>query len=276
MIQFQHVSYQYPRQDSPAIHDISFSIQPGEFVGILGANDSGKTTIAKLCNGLLLPADGDVSVNGQCVGRDIDVHQVRRRIGVVFSDPENQIVGTTVEEDIAFGLGNLCVPPVEMRRRIDAVLDRVGLREYALREPHCLSGGEQQKLCLASVLAMQPECLVLDAPLTFLDSASRAEILAFVSALHADGGTVIYCTSDPEELIKADRILLLNNGLIANEYTSATLKQNPALLEQVGIMPPVLWYLDASLGKGAVEHRHHSSIPHSQGMPPCADVGPGW
>ena len=219
-------------------------------MGILGANDSGKTTLAKLCNGLLPASEGEVLVNGQCVGRDIDARQARRKIGVVFSDPEHQIVGTTVEEDIAFGLGNLCVPPEEMRQRIDTILNRVGLREYALREPHRLSGGEQQKLCLASVLAMQPECLVLDAPLTFLDSASRADMLALLYQLHAEGKTLLYCTSDPEELMTADRIFLLNKGLIANEYTPATLKQNLALLEHAGIMPPVLWFLNAVLGNG--------------------------
>ena len=237
MLEFLHVSYTYPNQQTATIRDLSFSVQPGEFVGILGANDSGKTTLAKLCNGLLPPSEGEVCVDRQCVGRDTDVHQVRRKIGVVFSDPENQIVGTTVEEDIAFGLGNLCVPPAEMRRRIDMVLERVGLRQYAQREPHRLSGGEQQKLCLASVLAMQPECLVLDAPLTFLDSVSRAEILALLYALHAEGGTLLYCSSDPEELLNADRILLLHNGLLIAEIHPTNLWKDLTLLEHANITP---------------------------------------
>jgi len=166
---------------------------------------------------------------------------VRRKIGVVFADPENQIVGTTVEEDIAFGLGNLCVPPKEMRLRIDEILDRFDLRKYAQREPHRLSGGEQQKLCLASVLAMQPKCLILDAPLTFLDTASRTEILTILHELHAEGTTLLYCTSDPEELLGADCIFLLHEGRFVNEYSPANLLAASKVLEQAGIwLPPTL------------------------------------
>ena len=251
MLEFRHVSYTYPAQQSAAIQDLSFSVLPGEFVGILGANDSGKTTLAKLCNGLLPASDGEILVNGQCVGRDIDVRQARRKIGVVFSDPENQIVGTTVEEDIAFGLGNLCVPPEEMRRRIDRILDRVGLREYALREPHRLSGGEQQKLCLASVLAMQPECLVLDAPLTFLDSASRAEMLTMLQNLHAEGSTLLYCTSEPDELIKAERILVLRAGKLLADTAPSDLWNDATILEQAAIQPSNLMLLQQALHKHA-------------------------
>lgn len=235
-LQFQSVAYTYPQQDVPTIHDLSFSVRHGEFVGILGANDSGKTTIAKLCNGLFTPSAGEIRVKGQCVGKDIDVHAVRRTIGVVFADPENQIVGTTVEEDIAFGLGNLCVPPEEMRHRIDETLDVVGLRQYVKREPHRLSGGEQQKLCLASVLAMRPECLVLDSPLTFLDNASRIDILDVLHDLHAKGKTLLYCTSDPEELLEADRILLLNKGQLIKECPPQHLREASTLLKQAEMM----------------------------------------
>jgi energy-coupling factor transporter ATP-binding protein EcfA2 len=233
-------------------------VQRGEFVGILGANDSGKTTIAKLCNGLFTPSAGEVHVEGQCVGKDLDIHEVRRKIGVVFADPENQIVGTTVEEEIAFGLGNLCVPPKEMRHRIDAMLDVVGLRQYALREPHRLSGGEQQKLCLASVLAMRPECLILDSPLTFLDSVSREEILGLLRRLHVEGNTLLYCTSDPEELLDADRILLLNKGQLFKECTPQHLWEVPNFLKQVEIMPsPLMLFREAFRKQGsALQNRN--------------------
>lgn len=235
MIEFRHVSYTYPHQETPALHDLSFAVQPGEFMGILGANDSGKTTIAKLCNGLLRPSAGEVLVHGQGLDGNLSIQHARRAIGVVFADPENQIVGTTVEEDLAFGLGNLCVPADEMRQRIEDVLDRVGLREYAQREPHRLSGGEQQKLCLASVLAMQPECLVLDAPLTFLDSVSRAEISHLLLTLHNEGLTLLYGTSDPEELQSADRILVLQAGSIAAVLFPRQLWLERALLERASI-----------------------------------------
>lgn len=236
MIEFQYVSYTYPRQDAPVLQDISFAVRPGEFVGILGANDAGKTTIARLCNGLLRPTTGDVLIHGQRIGQELDVQAARRSLGVVFADPENQIVGATVEEDIAFGLGNLCVPADEMHQRIEVVLERVGLRNAAQREPHRLSGGEQQKVCLASVLAMQPEALVLDAPLTFLDSVSRAEILRLLLTLHDEGLTLLYCGSDPEELQSADRILVLQAGMMVAEILPRQLWRERALLERAGIV----------------------------------------
>ena len=139
-LQFHDVSYTYPFQDAPAVEGLTFSVERGEYVGILGANDSGKSTIAKLCNGLLLPSHGQIIIDGTTIDADADLFAIRRKIGVVFADPENQIVGTTVEEDVAFGLGNLCVPPDEMRARIATVLKHVGLAEYAPREPHRLSG----------------------------------------------------------------------------------------------------------------------------------------
>lgn len=236
-LEFRHVTYRYPDQPAPAIRDLSFRIAPGEFVGMLGANESGKTTLAKLCNGLLLPTEGEVLVNGRVPGRDIAVHQARRMIGVVFADPEHQIVGSTVEEDVAFGLGNLGVPPAEMRQRIDAALARVGLQSHAQREPHRLSGGEQQKLCLASVLAMQPACLVLDAPLTFLDSGSRQDMLAIVRQVHADGCSLVYLSTDSDELFDADRLLFLHKGRIAGESLSQDPAQNVPRMLHAGLLP---------------------------------------
>jgi energy-coupling factor transport system ATP-binding protein len=234
-IAFQQVSYTYPHQPQPAVHDLSFALRPGEWVGVVGANDAGKTTLAKLCNGLLRPSNGAVWINGRRLGRDIEVYETRRRIGVVFDDPEHQIVGATVEEDLAFGLGNLGVPPDEMRRRIDGMLDRIGLRRYAQREPHRLSGGEQQKLCLASALVMQPECLVLDAPLTFLDYESRAEVLALLQTFHAGGQTLLYCTCDPAEVQAASRVLLLRSGRLIGECEPSALLVEPTLLGAAGI-----------------------------------------
>lgn len=236
-LEFQNVSYSYPHRKTETIRELSFSIQRKEFVGILGANDSGKSTIAKLTNGLLLPSQGHVVVDGIPVAHDEHVYTIRQKIGIVFADPENQIVGSTVEEEVAFGLGNLRVPSGEMRKRVDTYLEGVGLLHYATRAPHHLSGGEQQKLCLTSVLAMEPDALVLDAPLTFLDRSSQREILALLLDLHARGMTLLYLTSDPEELVQADRILLLHQGSILIECSPTALWNDFSFLEQAGIMP---------------------------------------
>lgn len=259
-LQFQQVSFSYPRQEKYALSNLSFSINHAEFLGILGADDAGKTTIAKLSNGLILPLQGRITLrNAQSeefiitspgdtpltplkggIGSEfkggIDLPDFRRKIGVVFSDPENQIVGTTVEEDVAFGLENLRVPSREIRTRVDLYLKRVGLLKYARRSPHKLSGGEQQKLCFASVLAMEPECLVFDEPLSFLDGKSRKELLEFLAELNAEGKTILYLTTDPEELLYAHRVIILYRGTILTECSIAALWNNPAMLEKAGIL----------------------------------------
>ncbi len=258
LLQFQDVSYSYPHQKQPAIENFSFSLQHGEFLGILGADNAGKSTIAKLTNGLIMPSKGQMTLTDAqgeefilfARANDAPLHvfeesntekklrNFRQRIGVVFPDPENQIVGTTVEEDVAFGLGNLQVPSKEMRARVHRYLTRVGLLHYAKHAPHTLSGGEQQKLCIAGILAMEPECLVLDEPMSFLDRRSRNEILEFLYELNTEGKTILYLTSDPEELVFVHRILLLSQGTIRTECSPSALWNNPAILEEIGILPP--------------------------------------
>lgn len=217
---------------------MSFSVRRGEFVGILGANDTGKSTLTRLANGLLLPTHGQVIVDGIDLQADEQIlYQIRQKIGVVFADPENQIVATTVEEEVAFGLGNLCIPCEEMQHRVHRYLERFDLLKYMKQSPNRLSGGEQQKLCLASVLAMEPDCLLLDDPLTFLDSTSRREIFDLLQEFHAENQTILYLTSDPEELIPADRILLLHKGTLLSEHTPAEIWNDLSLLQHAGITP---------------------------------------
>ncbi|GAK60577.1 cobalt import ABC superfamily ATP binding cassette transporter, ABC protein [Candidatus Vecturithrix granuli] len=256
-MQFEHVSYQYPSQNENALTDVTFSVHPGEFLSIFGADDSGKSTLAKLTNGLLLPAAGIVTI----ADLQLDAHlktlpslqqqqilyRLHQRVGVVFADPENQLVGATVEEDVAFGLGNLRLPSAEIRRRVETYLKQVGLAHYAKRSPHKLSGGEQQKLCIAGILAMEPECLVCDEPLTFLDSASRQEVLALLRDVHASGKTIVYLSGSPEELLIAQRILLLSQGKISGEYCPAALWGQPVLFEEIGLTPPDIITLRAAL-----------------------------
>lgn len=260
-LEFRNVSYIYPHQDGYAIRNMSFSVKRGEFLGILGADDTGKSTITKLANGILLPLQGQVLVSGLAVERNDSLYALRQKVGVVFADPENQIVGTTVEEDVAFGLGNLCVPSDEMRKRVDTYLERVGLLKYANRSPYKLSGGEQQKLCIASILAMEPECLILDDPLTFLDSISQRAILDLVIELNNSGMTVIYLTSDPEELIRADRIIVLKDGTVLTECPTTTLWNDLTILEQAGIAPSDMMLFRERLREHGYPIRDDSRTP---------------
>jgi energy-coupling factor transport system ATP-binding protein len=260
-LEFRDVSYSYPQQNGYAVRDIGFSVNHGEFLGILGADDSGKSTITKLANGILPPSQGQVFVAGSAVEQNESLYALRQKVGVVFADPENQIVGTTVEEDVAFGLGNLCVPSDEMRKRVDTYLERVGLLQYATRSPYELSGGEQQKLCIAGVLAMEPECLLLDDPLTFLDSTSQQDILELIVELNASGMTVIYLTSDPDELIHAERIVVLKDGAILTECPSITLWNDLTILEQAGIVPSDMMLFRDTLRKRGYPIRDDSRTP---------------
>lgn len=256
-MQFDQVSYQYPAQNEHVLTEVSFCVQHGEFLGILGADDSGKSTLAKLTNGLCLPSTGTITIAAWQFDANLKtlpasqqqqiLYQVRQKVGVVFADPENQIVGTTVEEDVAFGLGNLGLPSTEIRRRVAFYLKQVGLDGYAARSPHKLSGGEQQKLCIAGILAMEPDGLVFNEPLTFLDNASRQEILALLQTIHASGKTIVYLSSSPEELSLAQRILLLSHGKIAGEYHPTTLWNSPALFEKIGLTPPDMIVLRGAL-----------------------------
>ena len=273
-LQFHNVSYAYPNQEGYAVRDLRFSVNRGEFLGILGADDAGKSTIVKLANGILPPSHGQVRVAGAVVEQNETLYALRQKVGVVFADPENQIVGMTVEEDVAFGLGNLCVPPAEMRRRVKTYLERVGLWQYATRAPSQLSGGEQQKLCIAGVLAMEPECLILDEPLTFLDYTGRQEILDLLVELNASGMTMIYLTSDPEELSHADRIIVLQKGMILTECLAKTLWNDLALIEKAGIVPSDLMIFRDTLRKQGYSIRDDSRTPEAIARDICAPGKP--
>lgn len=260
-LEFRDVSYSYPQQDDYVVRDLTFSVNRGEFLGILGADDSGKSTLAKLANGILFPSQGQVFMAGLAVEPNESLSALRQKVGVVFADPENQIVGTTVEEDVAFGLGNLCVPSDEMRKRINTYLERVGLLKYATRSPYKLSGGEQQKLCIAGVLAMEPACLILDDPLTFLDSTSQRDILELIIEVNTNGMTVIYLTSDPEELIHAERIIVLQKGTILTECPSTLLWNDLTILEQAEIAPSDMMIFSDALRKQGYPIRDDSRTP---------------
>jgi len=204
-----------------ALRGIDLTIDRGEFIAVVGPNGSGKSTLARHLNGLLLPTAGQVWVDGLLTSEPRNLWAVRQRVGMVFQNPDNQIVASTVEEDVAFGPENSSHPPDEIRRRVDAALASVGLSEYRTRPPQMLSGGQRQLLAIAGALAARPACIVFDEPTSMLDSAHRRQVLETIAQLHADGLTVVLVTQAMEEAVIARRVLVMREGRIALDGSPA-------------------------------------------------------
>jgi energy-coupling factor transport system ATP-binding protein len=216
MIDVHHLTFEYP---TPAgalrvLDGVDLRVERGEFVALMGPNGSGKTTLARCLNGLLLPSSGDVVVDGFTPTRPDDLPEIRRRVGMVFQNPDEQVVSTVVEREVAFGLENLGFPVEAMRRRVDETLRAFRLERYRRSPTHALSGGEKQRLCIASVMAMRPSYLLLDEPTSLLDPRARREVLALLDDLHRDGVTIILITQSPDEAVRADRLLVIDRGRI--------------------------------------------------------------
>lgn len=219
IIEFKNVSYTYEPDEegaelpAPALKDISLSIKKGEFVAVLGHNGSGKSTLAKLTNAILVPTEGQVVVDGIDTSDEERLYDIRRRVGMVFQNPDNQIVATIVEDDVAFGPENLGVEPGEIRRRVDDALKAVGMYDFRKREPHKLSGGQKQRVAIAGIIAMQTGCIVLDEPTAMLDPRGRAEVFDTVRRLNREMGiTVIFVTHFMDEAVRADRVVVIDSG----------------------------------------------------------------
>ncbi len=224
MIRFENVVFEYIRRDEEgnvegitrALDGISVHIRRGEFVAVLGANGSGKSTFAKHINGLLTPEEGTVRVGGLDTSDEANLLEIRQMAGMVFQNPDNQIIAQTVEEDVAFGLENIGVPTGEMRDRVDEALERVGLSAEKLSSPNRLSGGQKQRVAIAGVLAMKPQCIIFDESTAMLDPAGRKEVIATAHALNKEEGiTVILITHYMNEAVGADRILVMDHGRLA-------------------------------------------------------------
>lgn len=249
MIQFHEVTASFTSPDGqrfPAVRQLSLQINDGEYVTIMGKNGSGKTTLARLCNGLVLPTAGRVVVDGLEIspGRYEHIPSIRRRVGMVFQNPENQIVSTTVEREIAFGLENLCIEQNEMHQRVDTALVEFELERYRQRPPHQLSGGEKQRLAIAAVMAMQPRHLILDEPTTLLDLEHRRKLLALLVALNKGTATrqpctIINVTQFPEEALFASRLIILHDGdLVFDDHPHQIFMQEDRL-RAIGLLPPI-------------------------------------
>ena len=239
------LTFSYPGSEEPALSGISFGLRPGEYVGVVGPNGGGKSTLVRLLNGLLRPDSGSIRVSGHDPATE--PFEVRKHLGVLFQNPENGLVAPFVEDDVAFGLENLGVPREEMRDRVAQAIRAVGLEGYERREPHTLSGGEKQRVALAGLLAVEPEILVLDEPTSMLDAAGRREVLEHLEALRSRK-TVLHVTHHLEELKNADRVLVLNRGEVVAEESPERLLADPDLLRENRLILPVVPRLALALG----------------------------
>ena len=243
MIEVNHLSHLYVDEngnDVRALDDVSLTIRRGEFVAIIGTNGSGKSTLAKHFNVLLQPTEGNVTVCGFDTLDDEHIWNIRQHVGMVFQNPDNQIVAAVVEDDVAFGPENLGVPSAEIRKRVDDALAAVNMTEYAEHGPHLLSGGQKQRIAIAGVLAMKPDCIVLDEPTAMLDPKGRLEVLETIHRLNKEEGiTIVIITHFMEEAVTADRVVVMKNGVKLQEGTPREIFTQVDTLKDLGLDVPV-------------------------------------
>ena len=242
-IRMDHVTFTYPATEQheafAALRDLSLSIEKGSFVAVIGQNGSGKSTLAKLINALLLPAEGTVFVNGYDTKDEEHLWDVRQSAGMVFQNPDNQIVSSVVEDDVAFGPENLGVAPAEIRKRVDDALEAVGMAAFKKNAPHLLSGGQKQRIAIAGAIAMRPQCIVFDEPTAMLDPKGRKEVMKIIHQLHEEGITCILITHFMEEAAQAERILILNDGEIYMDGTPREIFTDRESLSALGLYVPM-------------------------------------
>jgi energy-coupling factor transport system ATP-binding protein len=252
LIRAEGLVHRYAGTGPPALDYVDLVIRAGERVAIIGPNGSGKSTLAKHLNALLLPSDGRVLIDGLDTRDVANLWEIRRRVGMVFQNPDNQIVATVVEEDVAFGPENLGVPPAEIRRRIDDALERVAMTAHARREPHLLSGGQKQRVAVAGVLAMRPLCIVLDEATSMLDPSGRSELMGVISELNKSLGlTVVQITHHMDEALLADRVVVMDQGRITLDGTPARVFEADEKLRHSGLdRPTIVRLVDAIRRRG--------------------------
>jgi energy-coupling factor transport system ATP-binding protein len=252
IVSCENLTYSYPGSSREALADVTFELRAGEYVGVVGPNGGGKSTLVRLLNGLLKADSGSVRVGG--LDPVTQPFAVRRRVGMLFQNPESGLVAPFVEDDVAFGLENLGVEREEMRERVREAIRAVGLEGYERREPHTLSGGEKQRVALAGLLALEPEVLLLDEPTSMLDAAGRREILERLEALRGTT-TVLHVTHHLEELLDADRVLVLNAGGLVADVSPERLVSEADLLKENHLVLPATLRLAAGLGLGPAKLR---------------------
>ena len=255
LIRFDDVDFSYlsdeeeNHEEIEVIKKLNLSIEEGSFVAVLGHNGSGKSTIAKLINGILVPKSGTVTVNGITTENEDNVFEIRKNVGMVFQNPDNQIVASIVEEDVAFGVENLGVPSEEIRRRVDEALKTVGMYELREKAPHKLSGGQKQRVAVAGIIAMKPKCIVLDEPTAMLDPSGRKEVIDTIKKLNnEDRITIILITHYMDEAVEADRVVVVDNGRIKMDDTPENLFSRVDEIKALGLDVPQATELIYSAG----------------------------
>lgn len=269
-IRFDNVSYSYNDNEEEyndsklqsnslshvdyAVEKADFSIKKGEFVAIVGRNGSGKSTLARTMNALLLPTEGTVWVNDIDTNNDELIWEIRSLVGMVFQNPDNQIVGTSVEEDVAFGLENIGVPREEMLKKIDFALETVKLQKERKTEPHLLSGGQKQRCAIAGIIAMQPECIVLDEATAMLDPIGRREVINLIKKLNKENNiTIVHITHHMDEVSQADRVILIDNGIVLADTTPRKLFSDVKLVKDAGLEVPQITALMYNLRQKGID-----------------------
>ncbi|MEN1761655.1 energy-coupling factor transporter ATPase [Anoxynatronum sibiricum] len=261
MIEVKDLTFVYGRgtkQPVKALKNVNLDIMRGEFLTILGHNGSGKSTLARHFNGLLTPSKGEVLVDGISVKDKSKLWEIRKRVGMVFQNPDNQIVSTVVEEDVAFGPENLGIPADEIRQRVDWALETLNMTEYRREEPHQLSGGQKQRVAIAGVLATRPECIVLDEPTALLDPIGRNEVIEAAKKLNRDEGiTVVLITHFMNEAIEADRIVVMDRGEITLSGTPRDIFDQVELIRELGLDIPMATQIALGLRQRGIQVADH-------------------
>ena len=250
IIKIENVKYKYSKEDSVyAVDGVSLNIKKGEFTSIIGHNGSGKSTLAKLINSILLPTEGKIYVKGMDTADDSKLWDIRQSAGMVFQNPDNQLVATIVEEDIAFGPENQGVESSEIRKRVDDALNAVGMYEYRKRPPHLLSGGQKQRIAIAGILALNSDCIILDEPTAMLDPSGRREVMETLKKLNSQGKTILLITHYMDEAVLSDRVVIMDKGNIKLDGTPKEVFRNIEEIKKFGLDVPQVTELAQELAK---------------------------
>lgn len=257
IIKIENLIFEYKRDDgsegAKALNNINLEIESGSFTAVLGKNGSGKSTLAKNLNGLLVPTEGVIYVNGFNTADDEHIWDVRQSAGMVFQNPDNQLVSAIVEDDVAFGPENLGIDPAEIRRRVDKALADVNMGEFRGKAPHLLSGGQKQRIAIAGVVAMKPKCIIFDEPTAMLDPKGRNEIMAIIKELHEEGITVVLITHFMEEAVYADRVIIMHDGEVFLDGTPPEVFAQGDKVKSVNLDVPLAVELSAKLRERGIE-----------------------
>lgn len=260
-IEVKDLVYRYSKEQGddnlcPAIDHVSIEIKRGEYISIAGSNGSGKSTLARCLNGLLLPTEGEIIVDGMDTNDDDLIWDIRKKIGMVFQNPDNQIVSSMVEDEVAFGPENIGIENPELRKRVDNALKSVGMYEYRNREAHKLSGGQKQRIAIAGAVAMRPDCIVFDEPTAMLDPKGRSQVMKVIRELNDQGITIILITHFMEEVAEADRVLVMKSGKLLADSVPEDVFADTNLIESAGLEIPAAVLLRNELIENGISLSH--------------------